>query len=199
MNLVHLNFFTSVPLKWRLGVQLSELVMSHKNMKRFIRSNSNAFDLVMVETFCQEYTVAVGHKFGAPVVNLAPAMIWASIGKWLHVPSTFSYIPDSFLKTGKHMGFVERLKNTVTGVMQLYVEDRVYMPKMKAIMDEHFDYDGWESRPALESMLNDVPLTLSNSHHAIGIPRPYLPGVVEVGGMHIKEPKPLPEVCTIRG
>jgi len=148
----------------------------------------------MIETFCQEYTVAIGHKFNAPVINLAPAMIWGSISKWIHVPSTFSYIPDSFVKTANEMSFVERLKNTVTGVMQLYVENYLYLPKMKEIMNKHFIYKNWESRPSLEDMLNNVSLTLTNSHYAIGIPRPYLPGVIEVGGMHIKKPKPLPKV-----
>lgn len=194
MDLVHLNFFTSVPKQWRLGVQLSKLVMSHRNIKRLIRSNSNSFDLIMIESFFQQYTVAMGHKFNAPVINLAPAMIWPSISKWLHVPSTFSYIPDSFLVTAKEISFIERLKNTVTGVMQLYVENYFYLPKMTEIMNEHFVYDGWESRPPLEHMLNNVSLTLTNSHYAIHIPRPYIPGVVEVGGMHIKQPKSLPKV-----
>lgn len=194
MELVDLNFFTSVPMQWNLGVELSDLIMSHRNMKQFVQSDSYSFDLVMIETFCQEYTVTIGHKFNAPVINLAPAMIWPSVSKWLHVPSTFSYIPNSFLITAKDISFVERLKNTVTGVMQLYVENYLYLPKMKEIMNKHFAYRGWESRPPLERMLNNVSLTLSNSYYAVGIPRPYPPGVIEVGGMHIKEPKSLPEV-----
>jgi len=194
MELVHLNFITSVHLKWELGTQLAELTMSHSNMKRLIHSDSDSFDLIMIEAFCQEYTVAIGHKYNAPVINLAPAMVWPSITKWLHVPSTFSYIPDSCSTSPADMSFVERLKNTVTGVMQLYVENYVYLPKMKEIMNKHFTYKGWESRPPLEHMLNNVSLTLANSHYAIGIPRPYLPGIVEVGGLHIKQPKSLPEV-----
>lgn len=193
MELIHSNFITSVLIKWQLGIHLSETIMSHEIMKEFIRSNSNSFELVLIESFCQEYTVAIGHKFNAPVINLAPAMIWSSISKWLHVPSTFSYIPDLCLKTTS-MSFTERLKNTITGIMQLYVENYVYLPKMKEVMDKHFRYEGWESRPTLERMLHNVSLILVNSHHAVGIPRPYLPGVIEVGGMHIKEPKPLPKV-----
>lgn len=189
-----MNFITSVQIKWRLGVQLSETVMSHKIMKEFIQSNSNSFELVLVESFCQEYTVAMGHKFNAPVINLAPATIWGSISKWLHVPSTFSYIPDLCLKSANDMSFIERLKNTITGIMQLYVENYAYLLKMKEVMNKYFRYEGWESRPTLERMLNNVSLTLVNSHHAIGVPRPYLPGVIEVGGMHIKEPKSLPKV-----
>lgn len=178
---------------WDFGVQLSQ-VMSHTKLEEFIHSNSNSFDLVMIEAFCQEYTVALGHKFNAPVINLVPALIWSSISKWLHVPSTFSYIPNVLLETNVEMRFIERLKNTVAGVMQLYVENYMYIPKMKEIMNKHFTYTGWESRPTLEQMLNNVSLTLVNAHHAIGTPRPYLPGVIDVGGMHIRDPKPLPEV-----
>ncbi|KAE9532193.1 hypothetical protein AGLY_010395 [Aphis glycines] len=192
MDLVRMNFITSVQLKWRIGIQLSEMVMSHRNMKQFVQSNSNSYDLVMVETFGQEYAVAMGHKFNAPVINLAPAMIWTSISKWLHVPSTFSYIPDACTQSTSDMGFVERLKNTITGLMQSYVENYLYLPKTKEVMNTYLKYKGWESRPPLEHMLNNVSLTLVNSHNAIGISRPYLPGIIEVGGMHIKDPKPLP-------
>ncbi|KAL5242714.1 hypothetical protein ACI65C_010124 [Semiaphis heraclei] len=191
MDLVRMNFITSVQLKWRIGIQLSEMVMSHRNMKQFVQSNSNSYDLVMVETFGQEYTVAMGHKFNAPVINLAPAMIWASISKWLHVPSTFSYIPDACTQLTSDMGFIERLKNSITGFMQLYVENYLYLPKTKEVMNTYLQYRGWQSRPPLEHMLNNVSLTLVNSHNAIGISRPYLPGIIEVGGMHIKDPKPL--------
>lgn len=194
MELVHMNFVTSVQLKWKLGIQLSETVMSHENMKKFLQSSSNSFDLVMIETFCQEYAVAMGHKFNAPVINMAPAMLWVSVSKWLHVPSTFSYIPDICLQTAGDMDFVERLKNTVTGLMQSYVENYLYLPKMKEVMNKYITYEGWESRPPLEHMLRNVSLTLVNSNYAIGVARPYFQGVVEVDGMHLKPPKSLPEV-----
>jgi len=194
-----MNFMTSVQLKWELGIELAELVMSHSDMKRFVHSDSNSFDLVMIETFCQEYSVAIGHKFNAPVINLVPAMVWASVSKWLHVPATFSYIPDSCLKSAPDMSFVERLENTVAGAMQLYAANCWYLPRIKEIMDTHFAYSGWESRPQLERMLNDVSLTLVNWHHAIGVPRPYLPGIIEVGGMHIRQPNALPEVREANG
>nr|ATN96016.1 UDP-glucuronosyl transferase 343A4 [Aphis gossypii] len=193
MELVNMNFITSAQLKWKLGIQLSETVMSHENMKKFLQSSSNSFDLVMIETFCQEYTVAMGHKFNAPVINLAPAMLWVSVSKWLHVPSTFSYIPDVCLQTAGDMDFVDRLKNTITGLIQSYVENYIYLPKMKEVMNKYITYEGWESRPPLERMLNNVSLTLVNSNYAIGVARPYLQGVVEVGGMHLKTPKSLPE------
>lgn len=193
MELVHMDFITSVQLKWDIGIKMSDLVMSHENMKKFVQSSSDSFDLVMIETFCQEYTVTMGHKFNAPVINLAPAMPWVSNSQWMHVPATFSYIPDTCLKSRSDMGFVDRLKNTITGLMQSYADKYFYLPKMKEAMNTYFKYEGWESRPPLEHMLKNVSLTLVNSNFAIGVARPYLPGIVEVGGMHIKPPSALPE------
>lgn len=194
--MVNMNFVTSALSVWDVGVKFSK-VLAHKSMVDFLQTNSVSFDLVIIETCCQEYTVALGHKFNAPVINLVPTMMWSTISKWIHVPSTFSYIPNVLLEMTSDMSFTQRLKNTITGVLQLYVENYLYLPKMKEVMDAHFTYKGWESRPSLEDMLRNVSLTLVNSHHAVGVSRPYLPGVIDVGGMHIKESKSLSGVRII--
>lgn len=193
MKLTKQRFYNTVLSRWAIANFLSN-TLNNKNIKDFIRSDSNSYDLVIVESFLQEYTVALGHKFNAPVINLSPAMVWVSMSKWLHIPSTFSYIPDCCVGITDDMTFLDRLKNTIIGVLQMYVENYCYIPMINALMNKHFIYEGWESRPSLEQMLNNVSLTLMNAHHAIGPCRPYLPGVVEVGGLHIKEPKPLPQV-----
>lgn len=193
MRMAKENFFVSLISRWFLGSILSN-VLETKVIKDFIMSETSSFDLVIIESFYQEYTVALGHKFNAPVVNLSPSMPWVSMSKWMHLPSTFSYIPDCCIGASDNMSFIERLKNTITGAIQQYVENYLYIPKIEAIMNKHFTYQGWELRPPLHQMLLNVSLTLVNAHNAIGVCRPYLPGVVEVGGMHIKEPKPLPQV-----
>uniref|UniRef100_A0A2S2PG58 UDP-glucuronosyltransferase n=1 Tax=Schizaphis graminum TaxID=13262 RepID=A0A2S2PG58_SCHGA len=192
MHLVNSNFMISVMNRWFFANLLSSQ-LEHPNLKEFVRSEDNSFDLVIIESFLQEYTVAIGHKFNAPIVNLSPSMIWVSASKWLHSPATFSYVPDCCIGVTDDMSFVERLKNTIVGLMEMYVEDYLYIPMMKALMNKHLSYAGWQSRPTLEQMLNNVSLTLMNAHHATGVCRPYPQGIVEVGGMHIKEPKPLPK------
>lgn len=193
MRLVSQTFITTVTNRWFMSSFLSASI-DNEVVKNLIRSDSNSFDLVMIESFFQEYTVALGHRFNAPVVNLSPALVWGSMSKWLPVPSTFSYVPDCCIGMTDKMSFVERLKNSITGFLEVYVENYLYIPMVKSIMTKHFAYEGWESRPPLEKMLKNVSLTLMNAHHVIGVCRPLPPGVVEVGGMHIKEPKPLPQV-----
>lgn len=195
MHLINSNFMISVTNSWFFANLLSNQ-LEQPNLKDFVRSDDNSFDLVLIESFLQEYTVALGHKFSAPVVNLSPSMVWVSASKWLHLPAIFSYVPDCCIGITDDMSFVDRLKNTIVGLMEMVVEDYLYIPMMKTKMSKHFAYTGWQSRPTLEQMLNNVSLTLMNAHHAVGVCRPYLPGVIEVGGMHIKEPKPLPKVST---
>ncbi|XP_022164035.1 UDP-glucuronosyltransferase 2C1-like isoform X1 [Myzus persicae] len=192
MHLMDINFVMTVTTRWFFARLLSAQ-MEQATLIDFLRSEDNSFDLVMIESFLQEYTVALGHKYNAPVVNLSPAMVWVSASKWTHLPSTFSYIPDCCIGVTDDMSFVDRLKNTIAGLIQMFVEDYLYIPMIKAEMSKHFAYVGWQSRPTLEQMLNNVSLTLMNAYHAVGVCRPYLPGIVEVGGMHIKEPKPLPK------
>jgi len=193
MDLIDLNFLTSVINRWFFAHLLSAQ-MEHATLIDFLKSEDNSFDLVMVESFLQEYTVAIGHKYNAPVINLSPSMVWVSASKWLHLPSTFSYVPDCCIGVTDDMSFTERLKNTIVGLVEMFVEDYLYIPMIKATMSKHFAYVGWESRPTLEQMLNNVSLTLMNAYHVVGVCRPYLQGVIEVGGMHIKQPKPLPKV-----
>lgn len=48
--------------------------------------------------------------------------------------------------------------------------------------------------PDLEDLARNTSLILVNSHLSINQARPTVPNFIEVGGLHLKEPKPLTEV-----
>lgn len=191
MVLASHSFLTKVPSLWKLTVDLAPKILSKPEVQRFIQSDDLRFDLVMVFSFLQEYSVALGHKYGAPVVNLGVSMLWPSNSKWIGEPSTFSYILDQRTGATDQMSFVERFKNTVIGATQLFLEDYYYLPLQIRNMDAYFRYAGHESRPPIQDMLSNVSVTLLNAHYSIGVTRPYLPGTVEIAGLHVNEPRPL--------
>lgn len=41
---------------------------------------------------------------------------------------------------------------------------------------------------------NHISMVMLNSHPSVGVARPLLPNTVEIGGYHIEDPEPLPEV-----
>jgi len=191
MLLTMANFLTSVPGLWVISSFLATKALSKPEMQNFILSENYEFDLVMVFSFCQEYAITLGHKYNAPVINLGVSMLWPSNSKWIGEPSTFSYILDQRTGATDQMSFIERFKNTVIGMYQLFLEDYLYLPFQKHIMNEYFKYKGYKSRPSIEDMLRNLSITLLNAHHSIGVTRPYLPGTVEIAGLHVDEPKPL--------
>lgn len=191
MELASHSFLTVVPSLWKLSTFLAPKIISQTDVQNFILSEDNKFDLVMVFSFCQEYSITLGHKFNAPVINLGVSMLWPSNSKWIGEPSTFSYILDQRTGATDQMSFIERFKNTVIGMYQLFLEDYYYLPLQKETMDKYFKYKGYESRPTMEKMLRNVSITLLNAHYSIGVTRPYLPGSIEIAGLHVNEPKPL--------
>lgn len=198
MELAGHNFLTVVPSIWKLSTSISPKILSKPEMQHFILSEDYKFDLVMIFPFVQEYAIALGHKYNAPVINLGVSMLWSSNSKWIGEPSTFSYILDQRTGATDQMSFIERFKNTIIGMYQLFLEDYLFLPFQKDLMDKYFKYKGCETRPPFEDMLRNVSITLLNAHYSIGVTRPYLPGSIEVAGLHVNKPKPLTGVSTIR-
>lgn len=54
-------------------------------------------------------------------------------------------------------------------------------------------YFGSETRD-VQTIMEDVDMLFVNSHPVLGSIRPTVPAVVYMGSMHIKKPKPLPQV-----
>ena len=100
-------------------------------------------------------------------------------------------IPHIFLGFTDDMNFMKRLINTVGCIFEDTILRIFYYPVQKEIYDTQFP----DPKPAFEDrMKHGVSLVLLNSHFSLSFPRPYLPNLIEVGGMHIKkETLPLPD------
>jgi glucuronosyltransferase len=53
-----------------------------------------------------------------------------------------------------------------------------------------------DSLPPLADIARNTSLLLLNTHFSMNQPRPFVPQIVEVGGLHLSLPKPLPEVVS---
>lgn len=61
-------------------------------------------------------------------------------------------------------------------------------------MRDYFKYPGSQNLPPLDDLLYNQSLFLVDNHLSVTFPRPYLPNVIDFGGLTLKEPKPLPKV-----
>ena len=67
-----------------------------------------------------------------------------------------------------------------------------YLPGRDAIMRKHFNDS--DDMPSIAAIEHTTSLVLLNQHFGINYPRPLMPNLVKVGGMHVLPPKKLPQV-----
>lgn len=117
------------------------------------------------------------------------------MGDWVGNPNPYAYIPDPFLDYSSHMSFRERLVNTLNGVYWRIGQEFYNIPRHDAVMRQYFNYTN--DIPPLSHIVRNTSLLLLNNHFSLNYPRPLVPNMVEVGGMHVQPPKKLPEVRSV--
>jgi hypothetical protein len=116
---------------------------------------------------------------------MMPIFPWtaASFGNPM-LPAVVPFIPYGF---GEKMNFWQRTGNLI-GVVYYEMARRYYfLPKMEALYRKYVRPD----LPGVEELERNSSLALINSHINFVPPRPLTPDVIEVGGMHLRDAKPL--------
>ncbi|XP_063241503.1 UDP-glucosyltransferase 2-like [Bacillus rossius redtenbacheri] len=182
------RMFSMADFIWVDTREVCRRALDHINVQALLRSSAG-YDLVVTEIFGSECAVGFARRFGAPLVHVisSVALPWthARIGN----PDHPAYVPSYFLPYTHRMDFFQRLANTVLGA---YFRAGNYFYNERptsALMRRYFG----EDVPSVEELVANSSLVLVNSHFSINWPRPAVPAFVEVGGMHIQEPKKLPQ------
>jgi glucuronosyltransferase len=183
-----------VVMLWILGNHLCDKFLQHAAVQDLIHSNDQQFDLIITEAFNSDCVLGFAHKFKVPVVQVVTFGGTSWMGDWVGNPSPYSYVPDPFQNFGDRMDFCERVLNTLGITFQKMTRFFYFLPKQQALMEKYFgDY---APLPSISELHSSTSLLLINHHFSISYPRPLMPNVVQVGGMHVKPAKKLPEVST---
>lgn len=88
------------------------------------------------------------------------------------------------------MTFSERFLNFGMNVLFDGLYSFYYLP----VMEELYREKVGSETPGSGEILGKASMILSNGHFALARPKPNLPDVVDVGGIHSRKAKPLPKV-----
>jgi len=149
------------------------------------------FDLVISQPAGNECTLGYLTKFKAPMVLVVPLGVPGHIVRMIGSPSPLSFVPNIFTGYDEAMNFRERVINMlvesfISGFFTYYMTPRMETLYRNALDDQ--------SIPSYEEIIRNSSLLLSNNHFSLSGKRPFLPDVIEVGGMHCRPAKPLPKV-----
>ena len=148
------------------------------------------FDLIFVDAFMNDCQYGWIHKMQVPFILMetaaAPSCITQAVGNRLPP----SFVPVDLTPFSDHMSLGERIINVAAVVIWDIMEELYFKQKYEAIYRKHLG----EDLPGTFEIMQNTSMIFSNSHFALTFPRPHLPDVVEVGGMHCRPAKALPKV-----
>ncbi|XP_049862078.1 UDP-glucosyltransferase 2-like isoform X2 [Schistocerca gregaria] len=171
------------------GNVMCEIQLESQQIKDFLRSQPS-FDVVILERLLYYCYYGLIHQLGSPptigFVSLgAPAPVLTSYGN----PNNPAYCPDTLVGYTNHMSFWERLYNAYAMARIFCTWNYVTMPSQSELIRKYFGPD----HPPMQAIDRNFSLLIVNNHFSVNYPRPLLPNVIEVTGLHLeKQRKPLP-------
>jgi len=188
-NWVHPSAF--IFLNTGVFLDICEKVYSSEEFQRAI---SQKYDLVFANVYLDMCFHGILYKVGAPYILLDP---WA-------VPSYFvedfgtsfpsSFVPNPFLEYTNIMGFTERFVNFVVNWLMYGKEMFIERPRMEKFYRKYLGQD----TPGISEIHKNASMFFMNTHFTSTYHRPTTPDVLEIGCIHCRQAKPLPQVCKIR-
>ncbi|KAH8378400.1 hypothetical protein KR093_011156 [Drosophila rubida] len=169
-------------------------VMKDPRVTDLYENKDNKFDLVMIGYFLNNFQIGIAHKLKVPVVVASSMYQWEVFYSMLGNPRELAYVPNIgvLAKIGSTLTFGQRLQSlmafSMTRLFTFFMEN-----DNAAIYYELYGED--PDMPKYEEINRNVSLVLFNTHGLSEGPiRPNMPGVIEVGGIQVKEqPDPLPK------
>ncbi|XP_069683134.1 UDP-glucosyltransferase 2-like [Periplaneta americana] len=176
------------------GSESCEKTLQHPVVQDVISSNQT-FDLLLAEPFCTDCFLAFAHKFKIPIVGFSSCSFWPWVPGRVGNPDNLSYVPMQFATSSDRMNFRERFWNTFWYLFHRLHHPVLYDAPHYKIARKYFG----ESLPPLSELAMNTSLILVNDHFSLNRPRPLVPGVVQVGGIHIRPKKDLSQQLAARG
>ncbi|XP_012265947.2 UDP-glycosyltransferase UGT5-like [Athalia rosae] len=173
-----------------MGIFTTEMALNTTEVRDLIRSEEK-YDLIVMEEFLNEAFFVFAHKFKCPVVLVSTFGSSAVVDQIFGNSAPLSYVPSLFLIADDRMTLIERFQNVLVTVYTNLLRDLFYMPRQQALAVKYLGDSGVEI-PDLGEIERQADFILVNSHPAFSTPKPYMPNMKDVAGMHLKPVKPLP-------
>ncbi|KAK5642054.1 hypothetical protein RI129_008221 [Pyrocoelia pectoralis] len=181
------NVFSSILMRDTEILPYTENTLNSSNVQKLIKSNEK-FDIVILERLMNDAFHGFCAHFEAHCIisSPIPTSSWTNIQMGNVGPP--SYVPELGSRFSSEMNFFERAYNFLAYLFYTTWFHAYVVPLHNEIMHKYFT-----KVPHLYDIYYNVSLMLVNTHIAVHPPVPHLPNMIEIGGYHIKPPKPIPK------
>ncbi|PNF23058.1 UDP-glucuronosyltransferase 2B30 [Cryptotermes secundus] len=187
-NMDKLWFFQTEKIFWDIGIGLCNIFLQDDAIQRLLFSSKEEFDLLITSAFTYDCVFGMGYKLNIPIVKICPFGGREWMDEWFANPSPYAYVPEILQEHSERMNLWQRIHNTLTEIHAKLGRIFYVIPQHDAILRKHLHSN---DIPSIWELQKSTALILFNNHFSTSYPRPLMPNMVEVGGMHISPPKKL--------
>ncbi|XP_055921454.1 UDP-glucosyltransferase 2-like [Eupeodes corollae] len=184
----HLKIFKVYSLIRKIINQYSEFT-SDPDFVNFMKED-NHFDLMILGYAFNDLPLGIAAHFKCPVVVSFPIQPFGHVSRLIGNPTHTSFVPFSPFMESNPMDISGRIINVFLSTAERLLTMLLHFFSER-LYEKNFPSDRYRS---LSEMKENISLILFNHHFSEGPVRPLVPGLVEIGGIQIKDkPDPLPK------
>ncbi|XP_065219043.1 UDP-glycosyltransferase UGT5-like isoform X44 [Planococcus citri] len=152
-------------------------------------NTTEKYDVFITESFNTDIFLLYGEKLNIPIIGFHTnmALPWQSVQ--MGFPDNPSYLPVQYSGYTSKMNFLQRLHNFLIYSYGIIA----YKSQSQNKFDDMADLIFGPSVSKMETIARKVDLMFLNSHFTYYSPRPLVPNVIEIGGLNVRDSKPLPQ------
>lgn len=184
------NTFENFNFITNLSNTYCEIAFSHPEVQKLLTRERN-FDLVITEIFGSDCGVGFAWKYQAPLISILTSRRTPWTSARVGNPENPSYIPMMQMQFSVPMTFVERLINVFWYSYFTILYD---YSSNTGLTDQISKKFFGPNVPPVNEIVYNTSLVLINNHFSIDQSYPLVPNYIEIAGIHVKKPKPLPSV-----
>ncbi|KAH8357059.1 hypothetical protein KR200_009485 [Drosophila serrata] len=173
---------------YNMGKEACNTTLNSQALDEILKHPPGYYDVIMIEQFNTDCIMSVAHVLQAPVIGLSSCALAPWHYERLGLPLIPSYISALFQGKSQEMSLAGRLGNWINVHSLNMLYKILNVPAGNALIRQRFGPDV----PSTEELVRNTSLMLINQHYSMSGPKPLPPNVIEVGGVHITPPKPLP-------
>lgn len=181
------TIYEMIKLTFTMPTMVAETIYSDPRILELM--NKEKFDLVMISEACGVTCTPFGWQFKAPVIALSPNVLFPGRASTMGDDENYSYVPFILSPFSDKMSLMERTKNFLISKVFYYVYHDFHLNTMESLFKKFVD----PNAPPFVEMEKNFSLIFTNSHPSFTYPRSLPPQVIEVGGLHCRPAKPLPQ------
>lgn len=156
--------------------------------QKILNSPKKLFDVLIVDLvlYTFECFLPIAEKLNIPVIGTVCTKSWRNTESIMGNPYNPAVVPFDLSYYSNKMTFVQRLRNTIDYLLDVAFHKYVIYPKLEMLYQKYFPNTtvAGRKKPSLLFLNSNPVLT----------PRPLVPNVINVGGIHMQPVKPLPDV-----